>query len=93
MSANTKSSREHFLVYFDLNQNIVCIKPREWSRKNTKHFQPKYTFINNDAPKDNEIETYLKTNYGFVEFTYEKVVVLCNFDTDIPPNKAGIPFQ
>jgi hypothetical protein len=77
-------NKKHLLVYYDrINKEYTSVTPRDWSRQNKNHFK-KYKFKNSkDSPRDAEIEKYLKNSYGFVEFTYDEVVVLCNFDTKI----------
>lgn len=74
--------KDHFLVYYDKTEkDFITITPKDWARKNKKHFPRKKFIDSKTTPTVEEIGSYLKDKYSFVEFTYEEVVVLCNFDT------------
>jgi hypothetical protein len=80
-----KEHKPHHLIYYDTTKKeYVATTPKDWARKNKFEFPPKFTFTNGKTtPTVDEIERHLKYKYKFVEFTYDEVIVLCNFDTKI----------
>jgi len=82
--------RDHHLTYFDVKLGqYIYTTPKDWARVHQNHFPPEKTFANSDTtPTVDEIEAELKDKYGFVEFTYKKVIVLCNFNTEIKFDKG-----
>jgi hypothetical protein len=67
-------NKKHYLIYWDKKILVFhTTTPRDRARENPGKVP--------DEARTQAIEDYLKNEYGFVEFTYAEVVVLCNFDT------------
>ena len=65
-------NRTHYVVYWDNTTNsYTTTTPREWARRFGQNHG-----IDGEA-RTAAIEDYLKSEFRFVEFTYDTAVVLC----------------
>lgn len=78
-----KPYKDHHLTYWDKKKKqYVYDTPKDWARQYRKYFPKKNFSDDKNTPTSDEIGRVLKDQFGFVEFTHEKVIVLCNFDTN-----------